>query len=149
MNKLLSFYSRRKLTSRSRNKRRRRRRRAKIALVPKKANPVQTSMVVNLSGVALSTDESILLSKGLSFCPTPRRLDADRTLDDLEGFFRRLRLKEFFADSDVEDSNEERLFRPTSTWMPPKGKDGALETYVKTVRRDVREDGQERRRTQD
>ena len=105
--------------------------------MPKKANLVQTSTVVNLSGVALSTDESSLLSKGLSFCPTPRSLDADRMLDDLEGFFRRLRLKEFFADSEIGDSNEELPFRPTCTWMPPKGKDGALETYVKTVRSDV------------
>ena len=26
---------------------------------------------------------------------------------------------------------------PTSTWMPPKGRDAALETYIKKVRTDV------------
>ena len=29
------------------------------------------------------------------------------------------------------------LFRLPSTWMPPKGRDASLETYIKTVRNDV------------
>ena len=32
------------------------------------------------------------------------------------------------------------LFRPPSTWMPAKGRDEGLETYIRTVRRTIRDD---------
>ena len=51
--------------------------------------------VVNLSECPLSSDEVQLLSKGLSFCPTPPHLNSTQVLDDLERYNRRLRLKNF------------------------------------------------------
>ena len=97
----------------------------------------ETTTVVNLSGQDLSDEENTLLSKGLSFCPTPRRLDENQLLDDLESFFRRLRLREFFLDLEDEESSEINIFRPPSKWMPPKGRDVILETYVKGVRQEI------------
>ena len=41
------------------------------------------STVINLSGIHLSEDEVNLLSKRLSFCPTPWRADEEEILDDL------------------------------------------------------------------
>ena len=61
-------------------------------------DPDAPTTVVNLSRVALSEAETNLLSKGLSFCPTPRHMNKEEILDDLEMFFRRLRLKEFFSE---------------------------------------------------
>ena len=88
-----------------------------------------------------SNDEVDLLSKGLSFCPIPRRADKDEILDDLERYFRRLRLKEFFLDNEEQsdDDDTQPHFRPPSTWMPPKGGDAALETYIRKFRADVKQ----------
>ena len=94
-----------------------------------------TTTVVNLSGKNLSVEENTLLSKGLSFCPTLRRPDENQLLDDLESFFRWLRLREFFLDQENEVMNERNTFHPPSKWMPPKGRDAILETYVKGVRK--------------
>ena len=85
--------------------------------------PRDTTTVLNLSGQSLSEEENILLSKGLSFCPTPRRLDENQLLDHLESFFRRLRLREFFLDLEDEENNERNAFHPPSKWIPPKGRD--------------------------
>ena len=92
------------------------------------------TMVVNLSECPLSSDEVQLLSRGLSFCPTPPHLNSPQVLDDLERYNRRLRLKEFFAGKEEDDA---RPFRPPSHWMPPKGRDEALKVYISKVRTDV------------
>ena len=75
---------------------------------------MDTSIVVNLSGVALSGNQISLLSKGLTFCPVPRRVDENEVLDDLKSYFRRFRLKEFFADQDEAENTEQEHFRPPS-----------------------------------
>ena len=52
----------------------------------------------------------------------------------------KLHLKEFFLDEDegISDSAETQTqFRPPSQWIPPKGREAALETYVSKVRTDV------------
>ena len=67
----------------------------------------------------------------------PRHLNSNQLLDDLEIYFRRLRLKEFFSECDKEEQDEGILFHPPSTWMPLKRRDPALETYVKGVRNDT------------
>ena len=93
------------------------------------------STVINLSGSQLSDAEMALLSKGLSFCPTPPSVNTEQLRDDFERFFRRIRLKEFFSDR----ASEEDLhpFKPpstcTCTWMPPRGRNVALEVYIRTV----------------
>ena len=48
-------------------------------------NTRQAITVVNLSNTNLSDAEISLLSKGLSFCPTPPRLDTTQIGDDLHG----------------------------------------------------------------
>ena len=50
-----------------------------------------------VSGIALEEAEINLLSKGLSFCPSPRHIRKEEILDDLEKYFRRLRLKVLFG----------------------------------------------------
>ena len=104
-------------------------RRRTLSMLTTQETPVDTSIVVNLSRVALSDDEISLLSKRLTFCPVPGRVNEDEVLDDLENYFRRLRLTEFFADQDEAENAEQEHFRPRRKRMPPKGRDVTLESY--------------------
>ena len=94
--------------------------------------------MVNLSRVVLSEAETSLLSKGFSFCPTPHHMRKEEILDDLEKFFGRLHLKEFFSEEGEEqDSDPQTLFRPLSAWIPSKRRDDPLEIYIKQTRIDM------------
>lgn len=99
--------------------------------------------VVNLSNAVLSPAEVGLLSKGVSYCPKPPRLNSCQLHQDFQQFVRRIRLKEFFCDEkDEENSNGDRTinsFQRKSGWAPPPNRDMALETYVKAIKRDVDE----------
>ena len=100
----------------------------------------ELSTVINLSRIHLSKDEVNLLSRGLSFCPTPRRANKEEILDNLEGYFRHLNLKESFLDNkDNADDEVQPCFHSPSTWMPPKGGDAALKIYIKKFRTDVQQ----------
>jgi hypothetical protein len=58
--------------------------------------------VINLSSYDLKeTDISVLL-KGLKFCPTPGEPQIGQVLDDLSGFFRRMRLQAYFNDPETD-----------------------------------------------
>lgn len=108
-------------------------------------NDVENSTVLNLSSTPLSEDEESLLSKGLGFCPTPSRLNIQNLREDMDSFFRRLRLKEYFArkreedgisehsDSDTDDADINDVFKKKSTWTPKCSKSIALESYIDAV----------------
>jgi hypothetical protein len=93
--------------------------------------------VVNLSNVELTKSQVEALEKGLTFCPTPGRPQMHEIWGDLEEFFRRLRLKRYFDEIVLEDSNDEKSFRNKSTWTPPEGQDAALDIFIKTVKTEV------------
>ena len=76
---------------------------------------VDTFLVVNLSGVSLNDDKISLLSKGMIFCPVPCHTNENEVLDDLESYFRHLRLKEFFADQDEAENIEQERFCPQAS----------------------------------
>ena len=90
---------------------RKKRRQLRFEKKPSSSNGVdnrrEPSTVINLSRVHLTDDELKVLCRGLSFCPIPRRANHEEILDDLEGYIRRLRLKEFFLDNDEPDNAEE------------------------------------------
>ena len=119
-----------------RAKRRRRRFKRRSATTGLQTDPDSTSTVVNISGVTLSDADTTLLSKGLSFCPIPRHIDINQIVDDVETFFRRLRMKEFFIDRE-EEHYDACPFRPPCMWMPPKERDAALKIYIKKIRAEV------------
>ena len=92
--------------------------------------------VVNLSSVPLSTDEKLLLSRGLSFCPTPPSVNTFQLQCDLKTFYRRLRLREYFLDKEVviDRDKEHNTFRLRNRrWNPPKNREPALETFIRAV----------------
>ena len=89
-------------------------------------------VVVNLSSRELTQAEISVLSKGLSFCPTPRGIDIFALRKDMFDYVRRLRLKEYYCgDEEVDgDFSETPGFRKRSTWCPERNRDVVLETYV-------------------
>ena len=97
------------------------------------------STVINISNVALSKDEETLLSRGLSFCPRPSKIERFRLIDDIKQFSRRLRLREYFYDSDTNDNNDDDKipFKRKSIWTPPPDREPALETYIETVKKQI------------
>ena len=78
---------------RSQKKRKNRRSRSKRH---KTSSQQPEDTVINLSNVELSEAEIKLLSRGLTFVPTPQRINWSEIQADIDDFARRLRLKEFF-----------------------------------------------------
>ena len=94
--------------------------------------------VVNLSTVDLYEAEVKLLSKGLSFCPTPQKIDWIELKADLKDFSRRLRLKEYFhgreSSNYVSDPNP---FKKKNSWTPNKDRDLGLEFFIQLLKSDI------------
>ena len=119
-------------------KRRKTRRSRKSTSYAKRKAPIRldTSTVINLSNVDLTEDEVLLLSRGLTFCPTPRHIDWAQIKADINDFSRRLRIKEFFYDNNNCDL-EPNPFRLKSTWCPPANREPVLDVYIDSVERDI------------
>ena len=101
----------------------------------------ESPTVINLSGVTLDNNKISLLSRGFSFFPTPWQANNEAILDDLEGYFRHLRLKEFFLyvdedDKEISDNAETQtqILPPPSKLMPSNGRDTALEASKRSRR---------------
>ena len=95
--------------------------------------------VINISQRNLSNHELDVLSKGLSFCPVPYEVNELKLKMDLDAYFRRLRLQEFFCNSqDVSTGNfSSNQFRKPSAWTPPCNRDKFLESYITVVKEEV------------
>ena len=91
--------------------------------------------VVNLSSVNLNETEIKLLSKGLSFCPTPHKIDWVELKTDLSDFAHRLRLKEYFYGK--ESSEYYNPFKRKSTWTPDKNREPALDLFIHLITKDI------------
>lgn len=71
---------------------------------PRNINPtirLDTTSVINLSQTPLSHDESSVLARGLTFCPTPRRINWTELSADVNDFTRRMRLTEYFHNNNL------------------------------------------------
>ena len=67
-----------------------------------------------------------LLQKGLTFCPTDTNINRIQYTADLHQFYRRLRLKDYFAEKQTDGSRQESALGQTdlrrhSLWQPPLG----------------------------
>ncbi|XP_068135476.1 uncharacterized protein [Hyperolius riggenbachi] len=106
---------------------------------PKTANLLP---VVNLSSYNPSKTELAVLSKGLTFSPT-KRFDEIEFCSDMEEFFRRIRLKEFFHNrpnyssfEDTEPASSKN--KKSSTWTPKLGRNKKLEEYIDNFRKRIK-----------
>ena len=87
----------------------------------------------------LTPAEMSLLSKGLSFCPTPKEVDIFALREDMFDFVRPLRLEEYYCgDGSIhEDFSDQPAFRKRSTWCPERNRDAILETYVSLLEKKI------------
>ena len=92
---------------------------------------LDTTSLINLSQTPLSNDKLLVLARGLTFCPTPKRINLAELSADINDFTRRMRLKEYFHDhNNSTQPNEHNPFHNKSSWTPPTDRDPALNTYV-------------------
>lgn len=96
-------------------------------------------IVVNLLSRNLTETENSLLSKGLSFCPTPVGIDEYMLRKAVLEFVRRIRLMEYFyKDEDKDrDFSEIPAFRNKSTWCPDKNRDIFWEAYASALEKKI------------
>ncbi|EDO41354.1 predicted protein [Nematostella vectensis] len=88
-----------------RRRRRRRRRRKNNSVVT-----LDSTSVINISSTSLSPDETSVLARGLTFCPTPRKIDWSQVNADIYDFNRRMRLAEYFFNEDKPNDNDTLSF---------------------------------------
>ena len=72
--------------------------------------------------------EIMVLSKGLSFVPTPSTINEVELRNDFEEFARKMRCKWYFRDDVSNDFSNVPVFRKKSEWKPRVGQP-ALEQY--------------------
>ena len=105
---------------------------------------------INLTTCDLSDAERSLLTKGPAFCPTPKDVNWQKTIDDMDNFQRRIRLAVFHHGRSPDDNNhtaDERLptTSSTSNWMPPKSSFPEVELFLNNVKKDIFEPNNLRR----
>ncbi|XP_033121407.1 uncharacterized protein LOC117120505 [Anneissia japonica] len=102
--------------------------------------------VVNHSTYSPTPAELSVLYRGLSFCPSTN-IDQIHLCGDLEAFFRRLRLKEFFHAHGpaIDNSNRQQVTNPNlrtkrndANWTPTEGRNPKLDLYINCFRNRVR-----------
>ena len=94
--------------------------------------------LINLSSVDLSEAEIKLLSKGLSFCPTPHKVDWIKLKADAEEFSCILHLKELLHGRELSQYiSNSNPFKKKSTWTPNKDRDLGLELFIQLLRNDI------------
>ena len=102
--------------------------------------------VVNLSSRILSDTELGVLSKGLSFCPVPNKVDILKLKQELKDFERNIRLREYYYDPSTEqppvtEQSESicnsKLFKPKSTFTPKANRNKELDTYLSTLTNEI------------
>ena len=102
---------------------------------------LDTTSVINLSQTPLSHDESSVLARGLTFCPTPRRINWTELSADVNDFTRRMRLTEYFHDNNnhptVPTHNQNNPFHNKSSWTFPSDRDSALNAYIDAIKSDI------------
>ena len=101
--------------------------------------------VYNISKTALTQPEMSLLKKGLTFCPATRSLNRVQLEADLHEFYRRLRLRDYFADAPQAERLEisaldQTNLRRKSLWQPPRGSvSSEVETFISVFHESVKQ----------
>ena len=89
-------------------------------------------IVKNISGNPVSKTEESLFSKGKKFCPVELDPPIVRMQNELNGFFRTLRIKWLFYEKPDMRSELETKFYTKSTWVPPKA-GFEIEQFIKHI----------------
>lgn len=128
-------------------RRSRRFKREQLTSKDKSLSDTPTFPVLNASRVSLTDFESLLLCKGLYFCPTPHEVDDRKVREDTRAFFRMLRLNEQCLRKDLSKDQADNPSPPwlsqlqatliVSTWEPATSKCGAIDSYIDVFEWDI------------
>jgi hypothetical protein len=103
------------------------------------APPASSTTVVNLSSKPLTSFETSVLEKGLSFCPTPTYVNVNEIKSDIQNFKRRCRLAYQFRNHDNNDRQPSPgpFPKEKSTYNPPANENENLETFLNMIEGDI------------
>ena len=91
-----------------------------------------------MSSKMLNTHEEDILKKGIKFSPYPAKINMYQYVQELSAFQRRMRLREFFVDTDSKEETPEWMrVKKKSTFTPTKGRECNLDTYLEQVTTDT------------
>ena len=92
--------------------------------------------IVNLSNKILTTEQTIILNKGLSFCPSKTKIDKIKFCQDNEEFIRKVRFMEYHQNSDKHPAKETPFIKPqSSNWTPPSDRNVHVDSFVDTAKK--------------
>ena len=94
------------------------------------AEPITNIQIVNLSSRKLNETEIKLLGEGLKFTPKPKNANTQELAKHISEFMRIVRLVEYLEG--IEDDYES-LVRNKSNFVPPKGREQLLDTFVENT----------------
>ena len=82
-----------------------------------------------------------MLKKNLNFCPTPGHYNKSILKKDLESFNRKIKLKTFFYNKNVQKqetelANKEPVIKSKTNWEPKKNHH-TVETFIEAVNKDI------------
>ena len=91
---------------------------------------------MNLSNKKFTKHEFELLNKNLNFCPRPNQFNKSNFNEDLQAFFRGVKLKAHFCNNQPNEPSED-LFGPPkdSTWTP-KYMNHTVQTFITAISKD-------------
>lgn len=95
-------------------------------------NNEKFTKIYNLSNRKLNETEISVLLLGLKFTPTPDSNSSDDLENDVNTFFRKLRLREFF---DGKDQRDISMVKNKSNFTPPCGRNELLDEYITITKR--------------
>ena len=95
--------------------------------------------VIKLSTKTFSRDVFKLLNKNLNFVPMQKYFNKKKFFNEINAFYRRIKLKEHFKDKTNKSKTEEDIFRKPNdkTWIPPKNHH-TVETFIEATNNEVK-----------
>ena len=100
--------------------------------------------VINLSNFPFSIDTYKLLNKNLNFNPTKSKYNKNQLDQDLQKFYRIIKLKAFFKDTDNNyEKDEHDIFKINTKKWTPSENHHTINTFIDLVEYDVNEATQE------
>ena len=92
---------------------------------------------INLTDRDLPYAYLSVLDKGKGFCPNPGAYNNFKLIQDTMDYTRRYRLKEYFDGMSPNKTDVPEKLYVKSTWVPPSGRNAALDLYCETMELDA------------
>ena len=105
--------------------------------------------VINLTNHSFSRDTFKLLNKNLNFIPTPDVYNEQKRDKELQNFYRLIKLKGYFKNTENQQPNDENQIFKAKTkekWTPAENHH-SIETFINLVEKDINDSKNEPKKT--